>query len=80
SQHPELFPPMVPQMLSVGEETGRLEEVLKKITEFYTREVNIAVESILVIIEPIVIVLLGVGVLVVVAGVLLPMYQLATEL
>ncbi len=80
TQHPGLFPPMVSQMLSVGEETGRLEEVLQKVTEFYTREVNIAVESILVIIEPVVIVLLGFGVLVIVAGVLLPMYQLATEL
>ncbi|MDP2656708.1 MAG: type II secretion system F family protein [bacterium] len=77
--HPNLFPSMVPQMLSVGEETGRLEDVLDKITDFYTREINVTISNILVIIEPVIIVLLGVGVMIMVAGVLLPMYQLASQ-
>ena len=54
-----VFPPMVIQMISVGEKTGDLSEMLTKISEFYKEEVDAAVDALTSIIEPIMIVFLG---------------------
>jgi type IV pilus assembly protein PilC len=54
-----VFPPMVVQMIAIGEETGALDEMLEKIAEFYEQEVDAAVEGLTSIIEPIMIVLMG---------------------
>lgn len=78
SQSP-LVPPMVSQMLAVGEETGQLVQILEKLTSFYTREVDNAVETLVSIIEPLLMVVIGVGVGLVVASIILPMYQLAGQ-
>jgi type IV pilus assembly protein PilC len=70
------LPPLVPRMIRIGERTGKLDVVLKDISEFYTKEVNIAVDGLMSLIEPILIFVLGAGVGVLVAAILLPIYQM----
>jgi len=65
-----VFPPMVTQMVGVGEETGRLDEMLGKVANFYDDEVDSAVDALTSIIEPVMIVVMGV----VVGGMLIAMY------
>src|SRR5687767_443889 len=65
-----VFPPMVVQMINVGEQTGGLDEMLTKIADFYDEEVDAAVEALLSAMEPIMIVFLGV----VVGGMIIAMY------
>jgi len=65
-----VFPPMVTQMISVGEKTGGLDDMLSKIADFYDEEVDDAVAALTSIIEPIIIVFMGV----VIGGILIAMY------
>ncbi len=65
-----VFPPMVTQMISVGEKTGGLDEMLSKIADFYDEEVDDAVSALTSVIEPIIIVLMGI----VIGGILIAMY------
>jgi type IV pilus assembly protein PilC len=65
-----VFPPMVVQMINVGEQTGGLDEMLTKIADFYDEEVDAAVDALLAAMEPIMIVVLGV----VVGGMIVAMY------
>ncbi len=65
-----VFPPMVVQMINVGEQTGGLDEMLTKIADFYDDEVDTAVEALLAAMEPIMIVVLGV----IVGGMIVAMY------
>ena len=65
-----VFPPMVVQMINVGEQTGGLDNMLTKIADFYDDEVDAAVEVLLAAMEPIMIVVLGV----VVGGMIVAMY------
>ncbi len=65
-----VFPPMVTQMISVGEKTGGLDEMLNKISDFYDEEVDEAVTALTSVIEPIIIVFMGV----VIGGILIAMY------
>jgi type IV pilus assembly protein PilC len=65
-----VFPPMVVQMINVGEQTGGLDEMLTKIADFYDEEVDAAVEALLAAMEPIMIVVLGV----IVGGMIVAMY------
>jgi type IV pilus assembly protein PilC len=58
SQH-DVFPPMVAQMLAVGEDTGALDTMLAKIAQFYDQEVEATTESLTALIEPIMIAVLG---------------------
>ncbi|MEW5805604.1 MAG: type II secretion system F family protein [Patescibacteria group bacterium] len=78
-QYPEYFPPLVSQMVAVGEKTGKLEELLAKVSKFYTREVEALVNSLTEIIQPVLIVLLGVLVGGLIAAVILPIYQIAQQ-
>ena len=55
-----MFPPMVVQMMAVGEETGALDEMLDKIADFYDQEVEATVDALTSLIEPILIVVMGV--------------------
>ncbi len=77
---PKYFPAMVAQMISVGEETGKTEVVLDKITDFYTRDINNSVNNLSTLIEPMVMVVLGVAVGGFVAAVILPMWQLSASM
>lgn len=74
------IPAMVTHMLSVGEQTGRLDDVLDKVSQFYNREVTVMLENVISLIEPAIMVLLGLGVGVMVAGILLPMYTLSSKM
>lgn len=73
------IPTMVTQMMSVGEQTGRLDDVLQKITDFYSREINGLIEVALKLIEPIIMVILGIAVGFLVAGIILPMFDLSAS-
>lgn len=77
AKQPDVVPPMVTHMLTVGEQTGRIDAVLGRITDFYTREINNIVQNLSTLLEPIVMIILGVGVGVLVMAIMLPMYQLA---
>ena len=55
-----MFPPMVTQMIGVGEATGALDTMLAKIADFYEEEVDTAVAGLLTLLEPVMIALLGV--------------------
>ena len=65
-----VFPPMVTQMISVGEKTGGMDEMLSKIADFYDEEVDAAVAALTSIIEPVVIVFMGA----IIGGILIAMY------
>jgi len=73
-----VFPPMVVQMISVGEQTGALDEMLTKIAVFYEAEVDQAVDNLTSIIEPVMIVLMGGIVGGMVVAMYLPMFKLIT--
>ncbi|MFA5247770.1 MAG: type II secretion system F family protein [Patescibacteria group bacterium] len=73
------MPKMVPQMIIVGEKTGKLDLVLKKITDFYSRETMNILSNLVTLLEPLVMIVMGVGVGVMVAAILMPMYNLASQ-
>jgi type IV pilus assembly protein PilC len=73
-----VFPPMVVQMVAVGEETGSLDEMLSKIADFYESEVDTAVDSLTSILEPLMIVMMGVLVGGMVVAMYLPMFKLVS--
>ena len=69
-------PPLISKMIRVGEKTGRVDVVLKDVGDFYTKEVDIAVDGLMSLIEPIMIFVLGGGVGLLVAAILMPIYQM----
>jgi type IV pilus assembly protein PilC len=73
-----VFPPMVTQMIAVGEQTGALDEMLDKIASFYDSEVDTAVDALTAIIEPVMIVIMGVVVGGMLIAMYLPMFKLVT--
>ena len=73
------FPPLVTQMVKVGEQTAELDSILKKLASFYEKEVDAQISTLSSLLEPIIMVILGVGVGLLVAGVLLPIYNLASS-
>lgn len=75
-----LFPAIVPQMLSVGEETGQTDTVLIKVADFYEEEVDVAIEGLSSIIEPVMIVFMGGMVGVIAASVMLPIAGLSNSI
>lgn len=75
-----LFPAIVPQMLSVGEETGQTDTVLVKVADFFEEEVDVAIDGISSIIEPVMIVFMGVMVGVIAASVMMPIASLSSSI
>src|SRR3989344_5334523 len=71
------FPLLVSQMVAVGESTGRIEDLLFRVSSFYTREVDDAVSSMVELIQPALMVVIGVLVALLFAAVLLPIFNLA---
>lgn len=71
-----IFSPLVTQMVSVGEETGRIDELLYDVSVHYDRETEYAIKYLATIIEPILIVILAIGVLIMALGVFLPMWNM----
>ncbi len=72
----KVFPPMVTRMISVGEQTGKLEEMLGKIADFYESEVDAAVSGLTSLIEPLIIAFLGIVVGGIVVSMFLPIVKL----
>jgi len=75
-----LFPPAVGQMVGVGEETGKVDEVLFKIAQIFEDEVDQTVKNLTTAMEPLIIVLLGVMVGFLILSVILPIYSLTSQL
>jgi len=74
-KHPEV-PGILTQMVKVGEETGSLGSILKTLADFYKREVDGAVDTLVGLIEPVMIVALGLGVGILLVSVLMPIYNM----
>jgi type IV pilus assembly protein PilC len=76
----DVFPPMVTQMIGVGEATGALDTMLAKIADFYEEEVDTAVAGLLTLLEPIMIAILGIVVGGIVIAMYLPIFDLISKL
>lgn len=76
----EQIPPIMVQMVKVGEETGSLGQILSTLSRFYKREVDNAVDTLIGLIEPVMIVGLGVGVGFLLTAILIPIYNIAGSL
>jgi len=74
----DVFPPMVSQMVKIGEETGELEKMLGKIADFYEDEVDASIQSLTSIVEPIMMILVGLMVGVIIIAMYLPMFKMLT--
>lgn len=73
-----LFPAMVIQMVSVGEETGKLDEMLLRMSDFYDQEVDTAVESLMSMIEPLIMAFLGIVIGGIVVAMFIPMFSMGS--
>jgi len=71
------FLELVPNMLSIGEESGTIEQMMGKTADYYEKEVDTEIKNISTIIEPVMMIILGVVALIIVAAILLPIYGLA---
>lgn len=74
-----IFPPIIPQMISVGEETGKLGEVLEKVSNYFLQESEQLVKGLTAAIEPIIMILLGVGVGFLMVSIIMPIYNLTSK-
>lgn len=70
------FPPLVSQLVAIGESTGRLEDLLKKVNDFYTREVDGMVDNLVTLLQPALMVVIGIMVALLFASILIPLYNL----
>ena len=75
--HP-VFPPMVGQMVKIGEETGELEKMLTKVADFYEDEVDASIQTLTSIIEPLMMIGVGVMVGIIIISMYLPMFKMLT--
>ncbi len=76
----KVFPPMVVQMINVGEQTGALDQMLSKIADFYEEEVDTAVDGLMKLLEPLMITVLGVVIGTIVAAMYLPLYSILSKI
>ena len=75
----EDFPPILHQMISVGEETGKMDEILGKISEYFEKESEYAVKNLTTAIEPMIMIVLGIGVGFMVISIIMPIYSLTSQ-
>jgi type IV pilus assembly protein PilC len=75
-----VIPKMVSQMLSIGEKTGRLDVILERVTDFYSREINNTLANLMTLMEPIIMVIIGIAVGIMVAAIIMPMYNMASTM
>jgi len=76
----KVFPRIVGQMIKIGEETGKLDEVMSRLANHFEAEADNSLKNITALIEPIVLIVLGIGVGLLVVSVILPIYQLTTSI
>jgi type IV pilus assembly protein PilC len=79
SRHPEAFPFILSQMVSVGEETGKMDEVMKKVSHVFETEADQKVKALTAAMEPAILIILGVGVAFLVVSIILPIYNLTSS-
>ena len=79
-REPKLFPPVVTQMISVGEETGTLDTISEEIAIFYEEEIDQTMANLTVIIEPVLMIFLGVAIGGVAAAIVMPMYNISSQI
>jgi len=79
-EYPNIFPPSVIQMISVGEETGSLDSILKNLADFYEEEVTETMNNLPTIIEPVLMLLIGGAVGVIAIAIMMPMYSLTQNM
>ena len=77
---PKIFPPMVTEMIMVGERSGKTEDMLRELAEFYGNEVDTTMRNFTTIIEPIIILALGLAVAGIAVAVIMPMYSLSQNI
>lgn len=75
----EVFPPILPQMIAVGEETGKLDEVLTKVSSYFEQEAESAVKGLTSALEPLIMIVLGVGVAFLMIAIIMPIYNLTNQ-
>ncbi|MBI4812038.1 type II secretion system F family protein [Candidatus Falkowbacteria bacterium] len=78
--YPKLFPPVVAQMIMVGEQTGELDSILEELADFYESEVDQIMNNLPSIIEPLLILILGCGVGAMAVAIVMPMYSMTTAI
>lgn len=74
-----LFPPILVQMVKIGEQTGKLDESLLKVSEYFEREVDGKIKTLTTALEPAIMIILGLGVAFLVISVITPIYSLTTS-
>jgi type IV pilus assembly protein PilC len=74
-EHEDVIPALVVQMIEVGEQTGALDSMLKKVSEFYDQEVEVTVNNLTALLEPLLTVVMGIGVGLMVISLYLPMFD-----
>jgi len=75
-----LFPPLVIQMILVGEETGNISDMLLEVADFYEAEIDAELKNLASVIEPFLLVVIGIMVLVLALGIFLPMWNLSSAM
>lgn len=80
SRHPEAFPFILSQMVSVGEETGKISEIFGKVSHVFEVESDQKLKALTSVIEPIILIFLGIGVAILVISIIMPIYNLTTKL
>ncbi|MCK4540172.1 type II secretion system F family protein [Candidatus Parcubacteria bacterium] len=78
--YPNLFTPVVAQMVAIGEETGELDNILVELADFYEEEVDQIMENLPALIEPLLILILGLGVGGVAVAIIMPMYSITESI
>jgi type IV pilus assembly protein PilC len=76
----DLMPKMLSQMMSIGEQTGKLDAILEKLADFYSREIDSLVTGLTALIEPLILMMMGVGVGGMVAAIMMPMFKVAQSM
>lgn len=74
-----VFPLIVPQMVAVGEETGKLDEVLSKVSDYFESEAENLIKNLTTALEPLIMIVLGVGVAFLIIAIVMPIYNLTSQ-
>jgi type IV pilus assembly protein PilC len=80
ARFPKTFPPMVTEMIMVGEQSGKTEQMLSELAEYYSNEVSETMKNFTTIIEPVIILILGLAVAGIAVAVITPMYSLSQNI
>ena len=79
SKETKVVPIMVSQMIAVGEDTGKLTEIIERLSLFYSREIDNLIGGLVTLIEPVIIVVIGIVVAFLVSAIMLPLYNMSQQ-